>query len=170
MANLNWTVAENALLGQNIEEVASTAKQSLGSIVRAKHATYGQGEFIYLLGVTSTAAGAMVTYSPSTYQTALSPNTANTGQPVAVATAATTPTQKYGWYQISGKAVVLKTAVAVSPSVALFQSATTGRVMSTTASGKQLLNARSANTASVTSTTSTVLVQINRPFIQGRIL
>lgn len=139
----------------------------LGQIAKAYDTTYGEGEFIYLKGLDNTVVGSVVTYSPSTYQTALVPNTANLGQPVAVAMSANL-TGYYGWYQISGVAVVKKTAVQVTPSVALFISGTAGRLMSTAASGKQILNARSANTATVTTTTSTVLVSISRPFAQGR--
>jgi hypothetical protein len=166
---MSYFVAENSLVGQDLNTVETSAKMTLGTIVRGKDPTYGAGEFIYLLGVTSQVVGNLVTYAPSTYQTALSANTANTGKSVAVAMAATTATKKYGWYQISGVAVVKKTAVAVSPGVKIFQSATTGRVMPTTASGKQILGAFTANAASVTSTTSTVLVSINRPHVQGQV-
>lgn len=139
----------------------------LGDIQRAVDPTFGAGEFIYLLGVASTVAGLAVTYGPSTYQTALVPNTANLGQPIAIAMSANLATF-YGWYQISGVATVLKTAVQVLPNVAVFISATTGRVMSTVASGKEIVGARSANVATVTTTTSTVLVSINRPDTQGQ--
>jgi hypothetical protein len=108
-----------------------------------------------------------VTYSTTTYQTALSPNTANQAQPVAVAMAANTA-GLFGWYQIEGLAVVKKTAVAVNANVAVYQSATTGRIMPTAASGKQLLGARSANLATVASGVSTVIVSINRPHMQGQ--
>jgi hypothetical protein len=127
------------------------------------------GEFIYLKGVASTVVGSLVVYNPSTTTTALAPNTANLGQPVAVAMSANVAAQ-YGWYQIGGVATVKKTAVAVSPNVRLFISGTTGRLMPTVATGKQVLNARSANVASVTTTTSTVLVSINRPFVQGQVI
>lgn len=140
----------------------------LGRVVRAVDPTYGAGEFIYLKGVTSQVVGNLVTYDPTTHQVTLSPDTPNSGKPVAVAMAATTEDEKYGWFQIGGKAVVKKTAVAVSPTVAIYQSATAGRVMPTANSGAQILGAFTANTASVTSTTSTVVVSINRPHIQGQ--
>ena len=61
-----------------------------------------------------------------------------------------------------------KTAVAVNANVAVYQSATTGRIMPTAASGKQLLGARSANLATIAATVSTVIVSINRPHMQGQ--
>ena len=139
----------------------------LGMVCRAFDPTYGEGEFILLVGVASTVVGSLVTYSTTTYQTALSPNTANLAQPVAVAMAANTA-GLFGWYQIEGLAVVKKTAVAVNANVAVYQSATTGRIMPTAASGKQILGARSANLATIASGVSTVIVSINRPHMQGQ--
>ena len=139
----------------------------LGMVCRAFDPTYGEGEFILLLGVASTVVGSLVTYNTTTYQTALSPNTANLAQPVAVAMSANTA-GLFGWYQIDGLAVVKKTAVAVNANVAVYQSATTGRIMPTAASGKQLLGARSANLATIASGVSTVIVSINRPHMQGQ--
>ena len=141
---------------------------TLGQVVRAFDPTYGEGEFIMLVGVASTVVGSLVSYNATTYQTALSADTVSLAGPVAVAMSACTA-GLFGWYQIGGLAVIKKTAVAVSPQVAIFQSATIGRVMATAAAGKQLLGARTANLTSVTSTTSTVIVSINRPHKQGQI-
>lgn len=138
----------------------------LGTIVRGFDPTYGEGEFICLLGVAGTVIGSLVSYNATTWQTALSANTANLAGSVAVAMSAN-GAASFGWYQIDGMAVIKKTAVKVTPQVAMYQSATTGRIMATAASGKQILNARSANLTTVTATTSTVIVQINRPFKQG---
>ena len=143
-----------------------TPPNTLGQVVRAFDPTYGEGEFIMLVGVASTVVGSLVTYNATTYQTTLSANTANQATPVAVAMAANTA-GLFGWYQIGGLAVIKKTAVATSAQVAVYQSATAGRIMATAASGKQVLGARSANLATVASTVSTVIVSINRPHLQG---
>ena len=145
-----------------------TPPGTLGQVVRAFDPTYGEGEFILLVGVASTVVGSLVTYNTTTYQTALSPNTANLAQPVAVAMSANLAAT-FGWYQIGGLAVIKKTAVAVNAGVSVFQSATTGRIMPTAASGKAVLGAKSANLATVASTVSTVIVSINRPHMQGQI-
>jgi hypothetical protein len=145
-----------------------TPPNTLGQVVRAFDPTYGEGEFIMLVGVASTVIGSLVTYNATTYQTALSPNTANLAQPVAVAMSANLAAS-FGWYQIGGLAVIKKTAVATNAQVAVYQSATAGRIMATAASGKQVLGARSANLATVASTVSTVIVSINRPHLQGAI-
>jgi phosphatidylserine decarboxylase len=143
-----------------------TPPGTLGMVARAFDPTYGEGEFILLVGVASTVVGSLVTYNATTYQTTLSANTANQATPVAVAMSANTA-GLFGWYQIGGLAVVKKTAVAVNAQVPVYQSATVGRVMPTAASGKQVLGARSANLATVASGVSTVIVSINRPHLQG---
>ncbi len=145
-----------------------TPPGTLGMVARAFDPTYGEGEFILLVGVASTVVGSLVTYNATTYQTTLSANTANQATPVAVAMSANTA-GLFGWYQIGGLAVVKKTAVAVNAQVPVYQSATVGRVMPTAASGKQVLGARSANLATVASTVSTVIVSINRPHLQGAV-
>lgn len=162
-----YTPTDNRLGVQPIAVSSTTQNEALGTIVRAEDPTYGGGEFIYLLGVASTRIGSMVVYAPSTYQTALSPDTANQAQPVAIAMSAN-GAAGYGWYQISGQAVIVKTAVKVNPGVPLFQSATIGSVMPTAANGKEVLGARSANVATVVSATSTIQALINRPSMQGQ--
>ncbi len=145
-----------------------TPPATLGQVVRAFDPTYGEGEFILLVGVASTAVGSLVSYNATTYQTTLSADTANLAGPVAVAMSACTAAL-FGWYQIGGLAVIKKTAVSTSAQVPVFQSATASQIMATAAAGKQILGARSANLATVTSTTSTVIVSINRPHKQGAV-
>lgn len=140
----------------------------LGSIAKAYHPTFGEGEFIYLLGVASTLVGSVVSYNATTFQTALSVNTAKGAWPLAVAMSANVAAS-YSWYQIEGLATVLKTATQVLPQVKIFQSATAGRVTPTSASGLEVLGARGANLVTVTSTTSTIVILLNRPALQGNI-
>lgn len=156
--------------GQPIANTETTQKHSLGTIVRGVSATYGEGEFIYLLGVASTVIGDVVIYNATTWQTVRTVGSThkNTGAAVAVAMSANVAAG-YGWYQMSGNAVVKKTAVAVTPQVAVMLSATAGRVKVLTSAGFMVVGARSANLTTVTSTTSTVVVTVNRPHIQGQI-
>jgi hypothetical protein len=139
----------------------------VGTIVRADDPTYGGGEFVYLCGVGSLTVGNLVTYNQLTGLTTLAPSTANLAQPVAVSMAANTSTTALGWYQIAGEAVIKKTAIKINPNVPIYLSGTAGRVMSTAASGKQILGARTNNAATVASATSTISVLINRPHAQG---
>lgn len=142
----------------------------LGMIARAKDPTFGEGEFICLAGVASTVIGSLVTYNQVGFITALCPSTANLAQPVAVAMSANILATTFGWYQIGGVAVVKKTAVKVNPNVAMFISGTAGRVFPTATTGKAILGARSANTATIASATSTINMILDRPHAQGQII
>ena len=137
-----------------------------GQIVKGFDPVYGMGEFILLKGVASTAVGSLVIYNTTSYTTTLCPVTANLGQPVAVSMTANTSSSNWSWYQIEGVAIVAKSAVVLAANVAIAVSST-GKV-GANASGKQILGARTANTASVASATTTVQVILNRPHLQGR--
>jgi hypothetical protein len=153
---------------QPITANSTTQNHPLGTVIRAYDPTFGEGEFIYLLGVANTIIGALVKWNATTFQTALVTNTGNQVVPVGVAMAANVASQ-YGWYQIGGNAVIKKTAVTVTPQVPLFLSATAGRVKVLASAGLQVLGSRSANLTTVTSTTSTITVTIDRPALQGQI-
>ncbi len=144
----------------------------IGFIARGLDSASGKGggEFVYLPGVANTVVGSLVVYNPAAQSTTLAPNTANLGQPLAVAMAACATTKNFGWYQISGVAVVKKAAIGFNPNVRVFLSATAGRVTSTIATGKEVLDARSVNAATVASATSTINVLLNRSFAQGQII
>lgn len=147
----------------------------IGEIRIGTDTTLGNAEFIYLKIPASTtlAVGNLVTWTAG-YAAALLPALAtskNTLSPIAVAMAvvASSTSVQYGWFQIQGQATVLKTAVTVSPNSVIYASGTTGRFKVLTSAGGQILGARTANAATVTSTTSSVLVFLNRPQMQGQI-
>lgn len=165
---VNSATAAAGTIGSTRGPAGNSTPGRLGAIAKAYDPTFGEGEFIYLLGCANTVVGSVVTYNATTYQTTLSPNTAKNAAPVAVAMSANVASQ-YGWYQISGLAVAKKTAVQVLPQVKIFQSATAGRVMPTSASGLEILGAKTANLTTVTSTTSTIVLLLNRPAMQGNI-
>lgn len=155
------------LLTQNIADTSTTQKHPLGKIVRAVDPTLGEGEFIYLLGVASTVVGSLVTYEPSTWQTALAPVGANKPQPIAVAMSANVAGQ-YGWYQISGLAT-MKKASTLSLAASVAVGVKTVGLVAATASGKEIQGALTAQAVTAASALTTILVSISRPHMQGRI-
>jgi hypothetical protein len=164
---LQIAVTDAGITTANGTVAIPTPPAVLGQIERAFDPTYGAGEFILLVGVASTAVGSLVTYDGTTYQTTLCATTSNQARPVAVAMSAN-GAGSFGWYQIEGTAVVTKTTGAkVNPTVAIGV-VSTGKV-GASASGKEILGARSANAATVASATTTVNVVVNRPHLQGRI-
>jgi len=146
-----------------------TPPASLGMTIQGTDPTYGTGEFICLLGVAGTAVGSLVIWDATTYQTTLCPSTANLARPVAVAMSACLAVN-YGWYQIAGSAVVLKsTNHNIQPNVAVGVYST-GKIATTSSSGngKEILGARFTAAATAASSATTAVIVINQPHLEGR--
>jgi hypothetical protein len=152
---------------QAIATTDTVQNHPLGTIIRANDPTYGDGEFIYLLGVASTIVGSVVTYDAATYQTVLSAVGGNIPRAVAIAMSANVASQ-YGWYQISGQAVVAKTATVSLAAGAAVGVLTTGLIAGT-GTGKEIQGAVVAAVASNIAGRVTVKVMIARPTKQGRV-
>lgn len=152
---------------QPIADTSTTQNHPLGYMVKGTDATLGGGEFIYLLGVASTAVGSVVTYDPSTYQTTLSAVGGNIPRPIAIAMSANVAAQ-YGWYQISGVATVKKQCTVSLAAGAAVGVLSTGLIAGT-GSGKEIAGAAVAAVASATAGRTTVKVMLNRPHKQGRV-
>ena len=168
IANIDTGVTSASGTSTGSTTVIPTPPNVLGKIVRADDPTYGEGEFIMLVGVAGTEIGSVVKYNATTHQTVLITAVAVQNVPVAVAMSANLA-GTFGWYQIAGNAVIKKTAVAVTPQVTLFISATAGRVKVLASAGLQLVAARSANLATIAAAVSTVTVTINRPHLQSQV-
>lgn len=169
---MTWQIISEAVVPQLIDEQSTTQKMPVGAIRRAvdQQATnnQGEGEFIYLQGVAGLTVGELVTYNPSTGATARQAGTPRTGAPLAVSMSALTT--GWGWFQIGGIALIKKQASSFNLNLAIYLSTTTGRVSPNSSSGRQLMGARGANTATVSAAVSTMLVQINRPHVQGQLI
>lgn len=160
-----YTITSPQLAGwQPIAATSTTQNHELGTIVTAKDPTYGVGEFIYLLGVASTAVGSVVTYEASGWQTALAPIGSNLPKPVAIAMSANVASQ-YGWYQIGGRAVAKKTCGLALGAAAAVGVKTAG-LIAATGTGKEI---EGAITVAVSTNSTTVTLVIDRPTMQGRI-
>lgn len=143
----------------------------LGQQVRAFDPSFGEGEFILLAGVAGTAIGALVIYDSATYLTTLCPSTANLARPVAVAMSANVATTTFGWYQISGSATVLKqTTHQIAANLAVGVSSSAGKIVasSSAGNGKEIQGARKTTTGTAASASTTCVIVINRPHMQGR--
>lgn len=168
-------IITNTRLGmQPVLTVSSTQNHAMGTEVGFYDTTSGSGgqgagTLIYLQGASSTIQGSVVTYNTRDGSTTLLTATTgkNTGFPLAVAMAATNTTGTWGWYQTSGCALVAKDVTDFPTASSVYLSATAGKISVTAASGNQVQNAITANSASVASTTTTMYVNINRPSAQG---
>jgi len=129
----------------------------------------GIGEFIWLQGVASTAAGDIVTYTVSdgtlNGTTVRWAGTANSGWPVAVATAATVANTQ-GWYQIGGAAIVNVSGAVTVGSQAYYIS--TATLASAAVNGKQILSAQFSGASGTWVSANQAVVTIDRPHVQGQ--
>ena len=121
----------------------TTQLHPLGMRVKGRDAgstAWGEGEFIYLVGVADTVAGDVVNIDEGF--TTSRGVTRGVGQ-VAVAMSACVASN-YGWYQIYGKAKV-SAGAAVADTAALFLCATAGSVDDAAVAGDVIYGARSAS-------------------------
>lgn len=161
-----FTITTPQLGFQPIANTETVQAHRLGTTVLAEDPTYGAGEFIYLKGVASTLVGSLVTYDQTLGTTTLAPATGGIG-PVAVAQSANVASQ-YGWYQISGAAAV-KAPNAMTPGSDVFMlAATPGSVDDAVVASEQVVNA-AVSTTTGTPSSGLAIIQISRPFLQGRI-
>lgn len=166
-----WRINDGVLGRQGITEVSDTKRHAYGTLVKAVDETYGEGEFVYVQGCSGGGVGLLAYYNFSTGVTAMTSTSGvvNHGNPVGVMVSALDATTDFGWLQISGDAVIKKTAVKYDPAGnrGVFLSATAGRIMQTSVASRRVLGARWAATTTITSTTSTAVITIQRPHQQS---
>ena len=158
------TALDSGVTFANASSAAPTPPMTAGMIVTAHDPTFGDAEFILLLGVASTAVGSLVTYNAKTFQTALAAVGTNLPQPIAVAMSANLALT-WGWYQISGLAQIAKTCGLALASNAAVGIKTVG-LLAPSGTGKEIEGALTAAKATNAKIASVI---INRPNMQGRI-
>jgi len=160
---MTYRVTDTVAGTQAIAETSATQKHRVGTIVRAYDPTYGEGEFIYLVGVASTLVGTVVTWHDADTtlgQTAFSTTAVDSGEPIAVSMSANTA-GRYGWYQISGIAVVGKAnTLSLAPGVDLAIASGLAIAAATT---NRVNGLNTAITASASTLVITVPCLIERP-------
>lgn len=155
-----WNPTAARVIPQAIADVSSAQKLALGTIIQAEHPTYGAGEFIYLKGVANTEIGSWVLYNEDDFSTSLL--AANDIGQVAVAMAANIA-DRYGWYQISGKAIG-KALAAYADNGLVYATATAGSVDDAVVAGDRVKQAKGAS-AIDTPSAGFAEFEISRPFM-----
>jgi len=161
---MTYAITEHTIGMQAIADTDTVQNHPLGTVVRAEDPTYGAGEFIYLLGLASTAIGEWVTYNTDDGSTALL--AANAIGPVAVAMSANIASQ-YGWYQIQGKAVGLCLAGFVD-NANVYATATAGSIDDAVVAGDRVKRAKGAS-AIGTPAAGQAEFEIDRPFMDDAV-
>lgn len=156
-----WRFQESWIVPQRMDETSTTQLLPLGTTVRAQDDNNNAGEFIYLVGIASTAAKDWVTYDVGSYVTTRL--VAAAVGPVAVAMSANVASQ-YGWYQISGRAEAnASSSLALATGALLYATATAGIVDDAVVSGDRVYGAV-ADTAKTTAV-STFQAFMSRPWV-----
>lgn len=152
---------ENRIIPQGIYDTSTTQLAPLGTLITAQDPASGEGEFIYLKGVASTAAGDLVIYDQRAGTTTRA--VAGSRGPCAVAMGATVA-NTYGWYQVSGAAAVKSGAAVAGASV--YVTATAGTVDDTVVATDKVDGAR-YKTADGTPSAGFAILQLSRPSLNG---
>lgn len=138
----------------------------------------GGGEFIFLRVPVSTTVTAGLLYQwNGAYDINVVPTSLGTqgqsGFPLCLAinsVSSDSANLQATWFQIQGRATVLKTAVQVLPGIPVYISGSTaGRVKVLGSAFRGIIGARTANQATVTSTTSSVAIYLHRPSVTAGI-
>ena len=162
----NWVSAEHWGLAQDIDENSSTQKLNLGTRARCKDNSsdlidgLGYGEFIYLKGVASTTVGDLVVFDEN-FATTLAD--ANEKGIAAVAMSACVANE-YGWYQISGTAIV-NVAASFAAGNAVYLTSTAGTVDDAVVAG-DLVHGAISQSAIDTPATGQAYIAIQYPYVQ----
>lgn len=131
----------------------------------------GVGEFIFLPGVASTAAGDWVSYILSDGATGGASGgaattrwagTASSGIPLAIATAATVAST-WGWYQIGGAAICKISGTIAAGNGAAWQA--TATVQAAAVTGKNVVGVQ-AGSANAVPSAGLAIYTLNRPAVQ----
>ena len=156
-----WKMIGEATFDQDIAETSTTQMAPLGSRVKARdidNAGYGDMEFVYGVGVASTAAGDLVTIDGSGFTTTRV--SANGVGKCAVAMSANVASQ-YGWYCVDGTVNI--TSGDVADGAQLYLTATASSVDDAVVAGDVIYGAY----AVADDSGGTTLSSVTHPFVNN---
>lgn len=148
---------------QPITETSATQRHPLGTRVRAIDSSYGEGEFVYGIGVANTIVGSVVFLSADDGQTALAAAAGGQGDlglAMSINLAA-----GYGWYQVYGKGVG-KVLAGFADNAQCYLTATAGSIDDADVSGDLIVGMKGAS-AIDTPTTGFAELELNYPVVAG---
>jgi hypothetical protein len=142
----DWQPVTPLIGMQPIQSVSTTQNHPLGTRVRAVDRgsnSNGEGEFIYVKGVSSGALGAWAGINADDFSTTLA--TANGIYPlIGIMMSVLDATTDYGWCQISGKAVGLA-LTGFADNANVYLTGTAGSVDDTDVAGDYVTGAKGAS-------------------------
>jgi hypothetical protein len=147
-------------LNQAITDTSTTQLYPFGTRVRCYDPTYGEGEFVYVKGVSSGAANLLCTVNLYTGVTALTG--ARSKGMVGVMMSALAGATTYGWVQVRGAAVIA-TAGSVVSGATVYLTGTAGKVDDAVVAGDIVYGAN-FSTADGTPAANQAVVSLVDPF------
>lgn len=102
----NWAIINGPVGAQPIADVSTVQRHPFGTKVHAKDigsTGYGEGEFVYVKGVSSGLAKCWAGYNNKTGATTLA--VADGNYPIGVMMSALAATTDFGWLQVRGRAI-----------------------------------------------------------------
>lgn len=165
----SWVVVDARAGSQAIAGVETTQLHPFGTIVRAKDVgstAYGEGEFVYVKGVSSGAVKKWAGYNTKTGATTLA--VADGNYPIGVFMADLDATTKFGWLQISGRAIG-KCLTSFADNGVVYLTSTAGSVDDASVIGDVVHNAVGRNGATVTVGDLAGEFQLARPYSENRV-
>lgn len=155
-----WVFQDNRLGRSRVGDVDTEQEAPLGTVRKAYHPDYGEGEFIYLAGVASTVVGNAVVYSADDFSTTRVQ--ANGIGPIALAMAATVAST-WGWYQIFGKGVAT-VAASFADNAVVYLTSTAGVLDDAVVAGDRVKGMRGAS-AIDTPSTGLAEMELSYPYV-----
>jgi hypothetical protein len=163
----SWVPVEPIIGLQPIATASTTQNHVLGKIIRAKDVgstAYGEGEFIYVKGVTSGLAKCWAIYNADDFSTTLA--VADGIGPMGVMMSDLSATTVFGWLQISGKAIA-KCLTLFADNGIVYLTSTAGSVDDASVIGDVVHLAKGASTATVGNLHAEF--EIHRPLCENRV-
>ena len=164
-----WKIVEPRAGMQPIADVSTTQNHPFGTIVRARDigsTGYGEGEFIYVKGVSNGAVKKWAGYNSKTGATTLA--VADGVYPIGIMVSTLDATTDFGWLQIRGRAVGACLTQFADNGIC-YLTGTAGSVDDASVIGDVIHNAKGANGATVTVGDLAGEFEINRPFSENRV-
>jgi len=151
------------IYNQAINETSTTQKAPLGTTIRAVDiavTAYGEGEFVYAIGVASTVVGSVALINADSFQTSLAVagNRGQIGLAMSINVAGS-----YGWYQVKGKGVA-KVLASFADNAICYLTATDGSIDDAVVTGDVITGMKGA---SAIDTPSTGLAEIELDYPQA---
>lgn len=160
-----WKAVDHRIGMQPINQTSTTQNHPFGTVVRCKDVgatNYGEGEFVYCKGVASGALNAWAGIRKKAGLTTLA-TTSGAYDLIGTMMATLDATTKFGWLQISGRAIG-KCLTQFADNGVVYLTGTPGSIDDASVAGDVIVGAHGRNGATVTVGDLAGEFELNRPF------